>query len=299
MKNQKMNNMSKFGVVTIIGRPNVGKSTLLNYILGEKVTIISSKPNTTRTVVKGIKTTKDYQAVFVDTPGIHNARDKINKLMVDQAISSLSMVDVIYFMMEPDEIFASEFNYIMSLLSELSVPKLLLINKIDAYKRHEIYKMADTAFKKGDFKYVLPVSAKKGTNVEKLLNLTVEEFSSTGAFYDEEEITSIPEKFLIAEFVREQVFNYMKDELPYDTLVECENLEEENDKLFASVAIIVKRDSQKGMIIGKQGQNLKNIGKSARQNLKRFFGVPIHLELWVKVKSNWQDSDEYLSIQGL
>jgi len=291
--------MSKFGVVTIIGRPNVGKSTLLNYILGEKVTIISSKPNTTRTVVKGIKTTKDYQAVFVDTPGIHNAKDKINKLMVDQAVSSLSMVDVIYFMMEPDEIFASEFNYIMSLLNELSVPKFLLINKIDAYKRHEIYKMADTAFKKGDFKYVLPISAKKGTNVEKLLSLTVEEFSSTGIYYDEEEITSIPEKFLIAEFVREQVFNYMKDELPYDTLVECENLEEENNKLFASVTIIVKRDSQKGMIIGKQGQNLKNIGKSARQNLKKFFGVPIHLELWVKVKSNWQDSDEYLSIQGL
>ena len=291
--------MSKFGVVTIIGRPNVGKSTLLNYILGEKVAIISSKPNTTRTVVKGIKTTKDYQAVFVDTPGIHNAKDKINKLMVDQAVSSLSMVDVIYFMMEPDEIFASEFNYIMSLLNELSVPKFLLINKIDAYKRHEIYKMADTAFKKGDFKYVLPISAKKGTNVEKLLSLTVEEFSSTGAFYDEEEITSVPEKFLIAEFVREQVFNYMKDELPYDTLVECENLEEENNKLFASVTIIVKRDSQKGMIIGKQGQNLKNIGKSARQNLKKFFGVPIHLELWVKVKSNWQDSDEYLSIQGL
>ncbi len=291
--------MSKFGVVTIIGRPNVGKSTLLNYILGEKVAIISSKPNTTRTVVKGIKTTKDYQAVFVDTPGIHNAKDKINKLMVDQAVSSLSMVDVIYFMMEPDEIFASEFNYIMSLLNELSVPKFLLINKIDAYKRHEIYKMADTAFKKGDFKYVLPISAKKGTNVEKLLSLTVEEFSSTGIYYDEEEITSIPEKFLIAEFVREQVFNYMKDELPYDTLVECENLEEENNKLFASVTIIVKRDSQKGMIIGKQGQNLKNIGKSARQNLKKFFGVPIHLELWVKVKSNWQDSDEYLSIQGL
>ena len=204
-----MNNMSKFGVVTIIGRPNVGKSTLLNYILGEKVTIISSKPNTTRTVVKGIKTTKDYQAVFVDTPGIHNARDKINRLMVDQAVSSLSMVDVIYFMMEPDEIFASEFSYIMSLLNELNTPKFLLINKIDAYKRHEIYKMADTAFKKGDFKYVLPISAKKGTNVEKLLSLTVEEFSSTGAFYDEEEITSIPEKFLIAEFVREQVFNYM------------------------------------------------------------------------------------------
>jgi len=294
-----MNDMSKFGVVTIIGRPNVGKSTLLNYILGEKVTIISSKPNTTRTVVKGIKTTKDYQAVFVDTPGIHNARDKINRLMVDQAVSSLSMVDVIYLMMEPDEIFASEFNYIMSLLNELSTPKFLLINKIDAYKRHEIYKIADTAFKKGDFKYVLPISAKKGTNVEKLLNLTVEEFSSTGAFYDEEEITSVPEKFLIAEFVREQVFNYMKDELPYDTLVECESLEEENDKLFASVAIIVKRDSQKGMIIGRQGQNIKNIGKSARQNLKRFFGVPIHLELWVKVKSNWQDSDEYLSIQGL
>jgi GTP-binding protein Era len=294
-----MNSMSKFGVVTIIGRPNVGKSTLLNYILGEKVAIISSKPNTTRTVVKGIKTTKDYQAVFVDTPGIHNAKDKINKLMVDQAVSSLSMVDVIYFMMEPDEIFASEFNYIMSLLNELSVPKFLLINKIDAYKRHEIYKMADTAFKKGDFKYVLPISAKKGTNVEKLLSLTVEEFSGTGIYYDEEEITSIPEKFLIAEFVREQVFNYMKDELPYDTLVECENLEEENNKLFARVTIIVKRDSQKGMIIGKQGQNLKNIGKSARQNLKKFFGVPIHLELWVKVKSNWQDSDEYLSIQGL
>lgn len=299
MKNLKMKNLSKFGVVTIVGRPNVGKSTLLNYILGEKVTIISSKPNTTRTVVKGIKTTKDYQAVFIDTPGIHNARDKINKLMVDQAVSSLSMVDVIYFMMEPNEIFASEFNYIVNLLKELDIPKFLLINKIDAYKRHEIYEMADIAFKKGDFKYVLPISAKKGTNVEKLLELTAEEFNNTGIFYDEEEITSVPEKFLIAEFVREQVFNYMKDELPYDTLVECESLEEENEKLFASVAIIVKRDSQKGMIIGKQGKNIKNIGTSARLDLKKFFGVSVHLDLWVKVKSNWQDSDEYLSIQGL
>ncbi len=291
--------MNKFGIVAIIGRPNVGKSTLLNSILGEKITIISAKPNTTRTIIKGIKTTADYQAVFIDTPGIHNAKDKINKLMVNQAVSTLEMVDVIYFMVEPGEIFAKEFKYIMELLDKVHIPKFLIVNKIDLYKREDVYRVADTSFKKGEFKHVLPVSALKGVNVDKLLDLTVEEFKGIGKFYEDDEITVVPEKFLIAEFIREQIFIQMKDELPYDTLVECEEVRETDGKLFASASIIVKRKSQKGIVIGKNGENIKRIGTDARKNLKNFFGIPIHLDLWVKVRENWQESDDYLSIQGL
>lgn len=295
-----MSKIFKSGKVALIGRPNVGKSTLLNCILDEKVTIVSNKPNTTRTVIHGIKTDERGQIVFIDTPGIHNARDRINNLMVKQAVDSLSMVDIIFFMVEPDEVRGSEISKILKLLNETDAVKFLLVNKVDVTKKDKAFLTAQKFFPECEFKYVLPVSAKTGINVEKLLELTFEELPEGRAYYDEEEITTIPEKYLISEFVREQVFRLLKNEIPYDTLVECETIEDrKGGTIYTAVSIIVDRDSQKGIIVGKQGTMLKEIGQCARENLEKFFGVTIYLDLWVKVRNNWQDKDEFLRIQGL
>lgn len=296
-----MTNIFKSGNVALIGRPNVGKSTLLNQLLDEKVTIVSNKPNTTRTVIHGIKTDERGQIVFIDTPGIHNARDRINHLMVQQAVDSLSMVDIIYFMVEPDESHGSEITKILSLINNTEAVKFLIVNKVDKSRKDTALVTANRFFTHCEFKYVLPVSAKTGINVDKLLELTYEELPEGRAYYDADEVTTIPEKFLISEFVREQVFRLLKDEIPYDTLVECETVEDRKggDALYTAVSIIVDRDSQKGIIIGKQGSMLKEIGQCSRENLEKFFGIKVYLDLWVKVRNNWQDKDEFLKIQGL
>lgn len=292
--------MNKFGTVAIIGRPNVGKSTLLNKILGEELSIISSKPNTTRNSIRGIKTGENYQIVFLDTPGIHNAKDKINQLMVKQALDSLSLVDIVYFIVNPDEIFYKEHEMILKLLSKIDVTKFLIINKVDIFKKEEVVKVASKVFEEGKFKYVLPVSALKNVNVDKLIELTVESLPEGDNLYSVDEITTIPEKFLIAEYVRESVFNLLKDEVPYDVVVECEKVEDRNDNLlYVSVAVVVNRDSQKGIIIGRNGQMLKKIGAISRKKMENFFGVNVYLDIWVKVKENWMNNDEFLKIQGL
>lgn len=292
--------MNKFGTAAIIGRPNVGKSTLLNKILGEELSIISSKPNTTRNSIRGIKTGENYQIVFMDTPGIHNAKDKINQLMVKQALDSLSMVDIIYFIVTPDEMFSKEHGMILKLLEKIGSTKFLIINKVDIFKKEEVVKVASKVFGEGKFKHVLPVSALRGTNVDKLIELTVESLPEGENLYSVDEITTIPEKFLIAEYVRESVFNLLKDEVPYDVLVECEKVEDKNDNLlYAAVSVVVNRDSQKGIIIGKNGQMLKKIGAIARKKMENFFGVNVYLDIWVRVKENWMNNDEFLKIQGL
>ncbi|UOD34755.1 GTPase Era [Deferribacteraceae bacterium V6Fe1] len=296
----KSKKMFKFGTVAIIGRPNVGKSTLLNKILGEDLSIISSKPNTTRNSIKGIKTGEDYQIVFLDTPGIHNAKDKINQLMVKQAIDGLSMVDLVYFMVTPDEIFGKEYKFITEILNKVDATKFLLINKVDAHDKKDVVNVANKVFADGTFKFVLPISALESTNVDKLLELTVEHLPEGIKLYESEEITTIPEKFLISEFIRESVFNLLKDEVPYNVVVECEEVEDRNEELlYIAASIIVNRSSQKGIIIGKRGEMLKKIGKYSREKLEAFFGVKVYLELFVKVKEDWMNRDEYLKIQGL
>jgi GTP-binding protein Era len=290
----------KFGTVAIIGRPNVGKSTLLNSLLNEKITIVSHKPNTTRTIIKGIKTTDKGQIVFIDTPGIHNAKDRINNLMVQQAIDSLSMVDLIYFMIDINEQKGKEITKIISILNELPSVKFLLINKVDITNKNKALIKANEFFGLSEFKYVLPISAKKNINIDKLIDLTFEVLPEGNKFYDDEEITTIPEKFLVAEFVREQIFCLLRDEVPYDVVVECEKIEDrKNEILYIAASIIVNRESQKGIIIGKQGSMLKEIGKNAREYLEKFFGVKVYLDLWVKIRNNWKEKDEFLKIQGL
>lgn len=295
-----MNKGYKCGTVAIIGSPNVGKSTLLNKLLGEDIAIVSNKPNTTRNCIRGIKTTEEYQMIFLDTPGIHNPKDKINQLMVKQAIDSLSMVDIVYFIVTPDEIFKKEYNTIVNLLNKVGAIKFLLINKVDIHKKGDVVNVANRAFGGATFTYVLPISALKGTNVDKLLELTKENLPEGCKIYDEDEITTIPEKFLIAEFIRGSVFNLLKEEVPYDVLVECEKVEDRSKELlYVAASIIVNRTSQKGIIIGKKGEMLKRIGQMARLKLEAFFQVKVYLELFVKVREDWKNSDEYLKIQGL
>jgi len=290
----------KSGFVAIVGRPNAGKSTLLNKILGEKITIVSNKPQTTRTNIQGVLTGEDYQVVYIDTPGFHNARDRINKMMVKQARESLNVVDVIYLIVQPDESMGPELKELFKLVKESPAKKILLINKVDNYKRELVYEKAQKFFPEMEFNHVLPISALKGTNIDKLIELTVEELEEGMQFYDSEEITTQPEKLLVAEFVREQAFAKLKDELPYQILVECEDVEDKSDgSLYISASIIVNRESQKGIVIGKQGQQLKTIGTEARKNLENFFGVRVYLDLWVKVRQNWAEQDDYLRMQGL
>lgn len=294
--------MKKFktGFVSIMGRPNVGKSTLLNALMGEKIAITSSKPQTTRANIQGILTGEDFQLVFIDTPGFHKAKDSINKMMVQQAKESLEAVDVIYLLVQPDEFMGPELTELLKVLEKTDAVKFLIINKVDNYKREMVYEMASKMFPKLTFKQVLPVSALKGTNVDKLLELTLEEMEEGEPIFPEDEITTQPEKLLIAEFIREQVFRQLSDEIPYQIIVETEKIEDRSaDLMYIAASIIVNRDSQKGIVIGKGGQKLKEISTASRISLSNFFGVDIYLDLYVKVKTGWQTKDEYLKMQGL
>ncbi len=290
----------KTGLVAIIGRPNAGKSTLLNAILGEKVSIISSKPNTTRTQIRGIYNSNDSQIIFLDTPGIHNAKDTINKLMVEKAFEAIQMVDLIYFLVEPGEKKGPEYLRILELLKKEQKKKILIITKIDAFDKKTVYDTAQSVFKDHPFDLVLPVSSIKMTNIDKLIEVTKDFLPDGEPLYPQDEIVDVGEKFLIAEFIREQVFELLKDEVPYDTFVECELVEDRSeDLLYIAASIYVKRSSQKAIILGKRGSTIKKIGQNARLELEKFFGVKIFLDLFVKVKEDWQRRDEYLKQQGL
>jgi len=291
----------KCGFISIIGRPNAGKSTLLNAILGERVAITSSKPQTTRVNIQGIKTGDDYQMVFIDTPGFHSARDKINHMMVKQAEEATESVDIIYLMVEVNEKPGKEIKDLLKLVEKSDAIKFLLVNKVDSSrKKEDVYKTAQTFFEMYQFKHVLPISALKGHNIDTLINLTKEELQEHPPLFPADEITTQPESLFIAEVIREQVFRQLKDELPYQILVETEKVDDVSaNKMEISASIIVAKDNHKGMVIGKQGQMLKEIGTASRITLENFFGVKVYLDLWVKVRNDWADNDEFLKIQGL
>lgn len=290
----------KTGFVGIIGRPNAGKSTLLNAILGEKVSIISSKPNTTRTQIRGIYNSKDAQIIFIDTPGIHNAKDNINKLMVEKAFETIKMVDIVYFLVEPGEKKGPEYKQILELIKNEPIKKFLIITKIDAFEKKLVYDTAKQVFNDYQFDQVIPISSTKKINIDKLIVITKELLPEGDPIYPQDEIVDISEKFLIAEFIREQIFEILKDEVPYDTFVECELIEDKSENLmYVSAAIYTKRESQKAIILGKRGSTIKKIGQKARIELEKFFGVKIFLDLFVKVKEDWQSRDEFLKLQGL
>ncbi|MDD7602431.1 MAG: GTPase Era [Firmicutes bacterium] len=294
----------KTGFIGIIGRPNVGKSTLLNAVLGEKIAITSSKPQTTRNTIRGIYTREDApgkegcQMVFIDTPGIHKPRTKLGNYMTDSATGTLKEVDVILFLVDSPLEKGPGDRYILEMIRDIPTPKLLVINKIDKLEPEVFRGMFDTYGAMDCFDGVFGISALEGKNVPQLLS-RIETFLEEGPMYfPSDMITDHPERFIVSEIIREKVLTYLEDEVPHGVAVEIESYEEEPDITRIGAVIYCERKSHKGIIIGKQGKKLKGIGKSARLEIEALLGTKVYLQLWVKVKENWRDSDFALSNFG-
>ena len=292
--------MFKSGFVTIIGRPNVGKSTLLNYIMGEKVSIVSSRPQTTRNNIQTIKTTEDYQAIFVDTPGMHKPRHKLGEYMVNVAKDSLKEVDVALFITTPEE---DEINrgdaHILNQLKECNIPIFLLINKIDENSADKVAKAIERYSKEFEFAEVIPLSAINGKNVNTLLELIVKELPEGPKYYPDDMIMDRQERFIVTEAIREKALRLLSKEVPHGIAVEILSMKkDESGKYHIDAHLLCEKDSHKGIIIGKNGTMLKKISTYARQDIEKFFETKVSLKLWVKVKKDWRDSQIMLKELG-
>lgn len=295
----------KTGFIGIIGRPNVGKSTLLNSVLGEKIAITTDKPQTTRNTIRGIYThipegdySKGVQMVFIDTPGIHKPHSKLGTFMTESAINTFKEVEVILFLVDEELNKGPGDKYILEMLKEVKTPKILIINKIDKMDPEEFRRIYEEYSNMGIFADVLGISALEGTHVERLLG-RIEDFLEEGPMYfPEDMITDHPERFIVSEIIREKILLYLQDEVPHGVAVEIESYREEDTITRIGAVIYCERKSHKGIIIGKQGKKLKGIGKSARLEIEALLGIKVFLELWVKVKENWRDSDFALSNFG-
>lgn len=294
--------MNKSAFVGIIGRPNVGKSTLLNRFLGEKIAITANKPQTTRNTIRGIYTQNvgddKIQLVFLDTPGIHKGKNKLGKSMTEAAIKTFSEVDVLLFLVDgPIDRGPGDMN-IVEMLKTIETPKILVINKIDLLPP-EVLKETFTAYEDmGIFQSVLGISATEGAGVNELLNLVMGLAEPGPMYFPEDMITDHPEKFIVSEIIREKALEFLDDEVPHGVAVEIESYKELDKLTKISAVIYCEKKSHKGIIIGKNGRKLKGIGKSAREDIEALVGTKVFLELWVKVKENWRDSDFLLSNFG-
>jgi GTP-binding protein Era len=287
------------GFVAIVGRPNVGKSTLMNAILGQKISITSHKPQTTRHRILGIKTTEAFQAVYVDTPGLHvHAKKAMNRYMNRAAASTIGDVDVVLFVVEAGA-WTEEDDNVLEHVKQHTGPVVLVVNKVDevADKGQLLPLMQQLAARTG-FDEVVPVSARTGDNVERVESVVADKLSVGEPMFPEDQVTDRSERFLAAELVREKLMRNLGQELPYSLTVEIEQFKEEEDRLYIGALIWVERDSQKGIVIGKGGAMLKRVGQHARGDMERLFGQKVFLELWVKVKSGWSDDERLLRNLG-
>ena len=299
--------MMKSGFIGIIGRPNVGKSTLLNSILGEKVAITTDKPQTTRNSIRGIYTrfddeavtgTDGVQMVFIDTPGIHKARNKLGEAMTEMAVNTYKEVDVVLFLVDGSMKKGPGDKYILDMIRDLDTPKILVINKIDKMEPEEYKEIFDEYEETGVFDAIYGTSALEGKNVPQLL-AKIETYLEEGPmFFPEDMVTDHPERFIVSEIIREKVLYYLEEEVPHGVAIEIESYKEEPNITRIGAVIYCERKSHKGIIIGKQGKKLKGIGKSARLEMEALLGTKVFLQLWVKVKENWRDSDFALSNFG-
>lgn len=287
------------GYVALVGRPNVGKSTLMNHLIGQKISITSSKPQTTRHRILGIKTEADYQAVFVDTPGMHrNAKKAVNRYMNRTAKSTLADVDVIIFVVEATRWTEDDDNVLRQLRS-VKVPVVLAVNKIDHLKdKAELLPLLQNLAVKMEFAALVPVSALRRGNLEELEKVVAQHLPANAPFYAEDQITDRSERFLAAEIVREKLMRTLGQELPYELTVEIEQFKPEDGMLNIAAVIWVERDSQKKIVIGKGGSVLKKVGQLARTDMERLFDSKVFLQLWVKVKEGWSDDERALSSLG-
>ena len=293
----------KSGFAGIIGRPNVGKSTLLNSILGEKIAITTDKPQTTRNSIRGIYTehTADgdsSQIVFIDTPGIHKAHNKLGAAMDDIAIKTYKEVDVILFLVDGNPDKGRGDTYILEMIKDVETPKFLVINKVDTMDPEEFKKTYDVYEKMGIFDEIFGISALKGTHVKKLVKAIQGYLEEGPMFFPEDMVTDHPERFIVSEIIREKLLMYLNEEVPHGVAVEIESYKEDPKLTEIGAVIYCERKSHKGIIIGKQGKKLKGIGKSARLEIEALLGVRVYLQLFVKVKENWRDSDFAISNFG-
>lgn len=290
----------KSGFVSIIGRPNVGKSTLLNAILGEKIAIVSPKPQTTRNRIRGIKNTEDAQIIFLDTPGIHSAKGYLNEFMIKEAISAIEDVDVIVYLVEPAKTLEKDDFLIIDNLRRVKSPVMLGINKTDITQKGNILPLINEYSKLYPFKEIIPISATRGDGIETLLKLVVELLPEGPKYFPEDISTNLPERFIVAEIVREKIFKLTRQEIPYSTAVVVERFKENPERRIISISatINVERDSQKGIIIGKGGKMLKDIGTLARIDIEKLLGAKVYLELFVKMKKDWTKDRKLLKEFG-
>ena len=286
-----MKNDFKSGFVTLIGRPNVGKSTLMNYLIGQKIAITSNKPQTTRNRIQTVLTTDVGQIVFVDTPGIHKAKNKLGEYMVNVAEKTLNEVDVVLWLVEPTTFIGAGEQHIAKQLQRVKTPVIIVINKVDSVKREEILP-AIAAYKDiYDFADIVPVSARSGDNTDELLRVIMKYLPYGPQFYDEDTVTDQPERQIVAELIREKALHSLQDEIPHGIAVAIDRMKMQNKVMHIDATIICERDSHKGIIIGKQGSMLKKIGSTARYEIERMLDCKVNLKLWVKVKKDWRDSE--------
>ena len=291
----------KSGFVALIGRPNVGKSTLMNHLIGQKIAITSKKPQTTRNRIQTVYTCDEGQIVFLDTPGIHKAKNKLGEYMVDVAEKTLKEVDVILWLVEPSNFIGAGERHIAEILEKVNAPVILIINKTDTVEKDKILEFIDTYRKLFQFAEIIPCSALRHQNTDDIIPSIFKYLPYGPQFYDEDTITDQPVRQIVAELIREKALRLLQDEIPHGIAVSIDSMKERPGKnLFYDIdaTIVCERDSHKGIIIGKQGAMLKRIGTAARKEIEDFLEAKVNLKLWVKVKKDWRDSDFLLKNFG-
>ena len=281
----------KSGFVTLIGRPNVGKSTLMNYLIGQKIAITSNKPQTTRNRIQTVLTTEKGQIIFVDTPGIHKAKNKLGEYMVNVAERTLNEVDAVLWLVEPTTFIGAGEKHIADQLKKVTTPVILVINKVDSVKKEEVLASIAAYQNIYDFAAIVPVSARSGENTKELLKVVYQYLPYGPQFYDEDTITDQPERQIVAELIREKALHCLNEEIPHGIAVVIDSMKKKGKVMHIDATIICERDSHKGIIIGKQGSMLKKIGSTARYEIEKMLDMQANLKLWVKVKKDWRDSD--------
>lgn len=289
----------KSGFVSFIGRPNVGKSTLLNSILGKRVAITSDKPQTTRNLVQGIYNDDDTQIVFVDTPGIHKPQNKLGRVLNKQAYFTINDVDIVIMVVDISENIGKGDEFVIDVLKNIKdKPVFLVINKIDKLPREEILKKIDEYQKLYDFTEIIPVSARKKDNVDRLISVIKKYLPDNILYYDKDSVTDSTDEFIISEFIREKVLDLTEEEVPHSVTCIVDNIEEDDEILSVGATIIVDRENLKKIIIGKNGSMIKEIGTRARYDIEEYFGKKVYLDLFVKVVDKWRDKEKFLNMIG-
>lgn len=290
----------KSGFVAIIGRPNVGKSTLMNHLIGQKIAITSKKPQTTRNKIQTVYTCEDGQIIFLDTPGIHKAKNKLGEYMVNVAEQTLKDVDVILWLVEPTTYIGAGEKHIAEQLQKTSLPVILVINKVDTVKKEDILQVIDNYRKLYGFAEIIPASALRGQNTKDIVNSLFKYMPYGPMFYDEDTVTDQPQRQIVAEIIREKALHALDEEIPHGIAVTIEKMRERKGQHIVDIeaTIICERDSHKGIIIGKQGSMLKKIGSNARFEIEKMLEERVNLKIWVKVKKDWRDSDTLMKNFG-